>query len=223
MKAMNDQLTQRAKILGELIGNARVRSGRSIEDSAQILGISEEQFIAIEEGNRDLSLPDLEVLAISFNVPMSYFWGQSVPEEEKQLDFATYVALRHRIIGTLVRQARLEADLSAETLAETTGLDLSQIEAYESGEQPIPYFELENIAEALRVSTSYFAESEHGPLARHEDQHQVQLNFDELPPHMKAFVAKPTNISYLETALRLSEMDVDRLRSIAESILDITL
>ena len=39
---------------------------------------------------------------------------------------------------------------------------------------------------------------------------------------MRAFIAEPINRNYIETAMRLSEMDVDRLRLIAESILDIT-
>lgn len=220
---MNEDAPTRAKILGDLIRDARVRAGRSVEDCGRSIGLTPEGFTAIEQGESDLSLPELEVLAIYLNVPMSYFWGQTVHEEDKRIDFASYVDLRHRIIGTLIRQARLEADLSAEALAERAGLEVSQVEKFESGEEPIPYFLLENLAGALGVSTGYFSENDHGPLARHEDEHRIQRHFDELPPHMRAFVAKPTNISYLETAMRLSEMDVDRLRGIAESILDITL
>jgi hypothetical protein len=40
---------------------------------------------------------------------------------------------------------------------------------------------------------------------------------------MKLFIADSRNFAYLETAMRLSEMDADRLRNIAEGILEITL
>jgi hypothetical protein len=39
---------------------------------------------------------------------------------------------------------------------------------------------------------------------------------------MRDFVAEPINGAYLETAMHLSEMDAQRLRTIAESLLEIT-
>ncbi len=51
----------------------------------------------------------------------------------------------------------------------------------------------------------------------------MQQHFDELPPEVQAFVVEPVNIGYLETAMRLSKLDVHRLRRIAEGLLDITL
>ena len=39
---------------------------------------------------------------------------------------------------------------------------------------------------------------------------------------MRAFLTNPVNISYLETAKKLSEMDVAKLRQVAEDILEIT-
>ena len=40
---------------------------------------------------------------------------------------------------------------------------------------------------------------------------------------MQQFVSKPVNQPYLELAQRLSEMSVERLRSVAEGLLEITL
>jgi hypothetical protein len=40
---------------------------------------------------------------------------------------------------------------------------------------------------------------------------------------MRQFILRPINRSYLELAMELSDMEVDKLRTIAESILDITL
>jgi len=43
-----------------------------------------------------------------------------------------------------------------------------------------------------------------------------------MPVEMQVFVSKPINRPYLELAIRLSEMSVDRLRSVAEGLLEIT-
>ena len=48
-------------------------------------------------------------------------------------------------------------------------------------------------------------------------------DFKEMPPELQAFVAKPINLPYLELAQRLSEMSVDKLRAVAEGLLEITL
>ena len=48
-------------------------------------------------------------------------------------------------------------------------------------------------------------------------------DFTDLPLEMQAFISKPINMPYLELAQRLSEMSVDRLRGVAEGLLEITL
>ena len=44
----------------------------------------------------------------------------------------------------------------------------------------------------------------------------------DLTPEMQQFVEKPVNQPYLEIAMRLSELPVDKLRTLAESLLEIT-
>jgi hypothetical protein len=44
-----------------------------------------------------------------------------------------------------------------------------------------------------------------------------------MPVDLQTFVSKPINRPYLELAQRLSEMSVDKLRSVAEGLLEITL
>ena len=84
---------------------------------------------------------------------------------------------------------------------------------------PVLAFALQPVCQHI---VDYFADDKFGPLARHEANLLMQKRFDELPPDVKAFVAEPINLSYLETAMRLSALDVDQLRNIAEGILDIT-
>jgi hypothetical protein len=53
------------------------------------------------------------------------------------------------------------------------------------------------------------------------EQKTIQ-NFLELDPELQAFVSKPVNRPYLELALKLSNMSTEKLRSVAENLLDIT-
>ena len=43
-----------------------------------------------------------------------------------------------------------------------------------------------------------------------------------LPLEMQVFVSKPINRPYLELAMRLNDMSVDKLRGVAEGLLEIT-
>jgi hypothetical protein len=108
-------------------------------------------------------------------------------------------------------------------LALDTGISADLIGRYEDGSEAVPYFELETMATKLDISVKHFVDDEHGPLAEYEAEREIEERFTEWSPQMKSFVADSRNISYLETAMRLSEMDVDKLRSIAEGILEITL
>ena len=100
--------------------------------------------------------------------------------------------------------------------------DFEDIEAYEAGSNPIPYLELEQLCRHLDLSINHFVDDQHGPLRRHEAEQRLQKIFDGLNVDMQTFLANPTNVSYLETAKTLSEMDVGRLRQVAESLLEIT-
>jgi transcriptional regulator with XRE-family HTH domain len=212
----------RARFLGELVQTARLRAGRSREDCAQVLGVSPEAFGQMESGETSPSLPDLEILAMYLKVPMDHFWGGEQPPESRPVDYSGYVFLRQRIIGALLRQARIQARRSVEEVAAKANVSPSQVEAYEAGSEAIPFLQLEQIARYLDVPMTQFSDDRHGPLAQHEAEIAMQRRFGQLPPEMKAFVTEPINRTYLETAMRLSEMDVDRLRGIAEGILDIT-
>jgi hypothetical protein len=47
--------------------------------------------------------------------------------------------------------------------------------------------------------------------------------FMNLPKDLQDFVCQPVNRPYLELAMKLSSMPRDKLRSVAEGLLDITL
>ena len=220
---MSDADLTRVKILANLVQDARQQAGRSIADCANIVDMTPEAFADVESGTSMLSLPQLEALAMYLKVPMSYFWGSELTKIEKhQVDYNSFLQLRQRIIGALLRQARLNARRSVQDLAAHISVPVDKIRAYEVGDEEIPLFELEKLGKYLDVSLDYFSGAQNGPLAKHENEQKMMKRFKQLPPEVQEFVVEPINISYIETAMRLSDLDVNRLRSIAEGILDIT-
>jgi transcriptional regulator with XRE-family HTH domain len=219
---MAEQDNNRAQMLGSLIQDARSHAGRSVEDCATALHISPEDFRKAEQGEYVVSLPQLEVLAIYLDVPMAHFWGTHTLPEPQPRDFSQLISLRDKIIGGLLRHVRLEAGRSPQEVAAEIGISPGQIEAYERGAAAVPYLQLEKLARYFDVPLDYFLDDARGPLSRHETEKRMQRRFGELPPEIQAFVTEPVNKHYLETAMRLSKLDADRLREIAASLLEIT-
>ncbi len=212
----------RAQILGNLIRDARLYAGLRHRDCAKALGITEDEYKQAEAGEYPVTLPDLEVLALFLKVPMGYFWGTEKLFESKDVNYSGMLELRQKVIGAMIRQSRLQARETTATFAEILEVDENEIQAYEAGTKPIPYLQLEQLCRHLDISINHFVDDQHGPLRRHEAEQRLQKIFDGLDVNMQSFLANPTNVSYLETTKTLSEMDVARLRQVAESLLEIT-
>ncbi len=220
------QITLRTKKLGVLIRDARLASRRDVDECAKAIGVTKGIFRAYEEGKRATSLPELEILVYYLKLPINHFWGQAsisgdTPSTEP-LDLPRLVEVRQRMIGALLRQQRNNTSLSIRSLVQETSIPGARIKSYELGERPIPLPELEVLATALgsRVET-FFDES--GPIGQWMNNQKGIQQFLELPKELQNFVCQPVNRPYLELALKLSSMPTDKLRSVAEGLLDITL
>ena len=217
----------RAKKLGVLIQDARLATGKSEEDCAKAVGVSTSEYQAFEQGEKAVSLPELEVLAFYLDIPTDHFLGRETVSLEAKENIAvskleSLLPLRHRIIGVMLRKGRIEAGISLEELARHSEIDEQNLAAYEKGNIPVPLPELEVITVALNTSMRDFRDQS-GPVGRWAIQKKALEDFTELPLEMQAFISKPINLPYLELAQRLSEMSVDRLRGVAEGLLEITL
>lgn len=219
---MNEFNRTRAKILGVLIRDARLYAGRSLEDCGQLIGLTAAEFEQVEFGERVLSLPDLEVLAMYLKVPLSHFWGEKIRGQHHRLTYDTVLENRRKRVGEMLRAAREKKKRTVQELAAEVETTPEMIRAYEAGEEPIPLFDLDRLARYLGHSLNYFIEDENGPLAEHEAEQKIEARLNELPPEVRRFVSEPINLSYLEIAMRLSQMDVKSLRTVAENILNIT-
>lgn len=240
-----ERLALRRKIMGALLRNAREQAGKSKKECAEAVGCSTAFIGDLEQGKRDISLPQLEILAVLFRTPIEYFWsdGSSVLAVPKPRP-ATAIPLRQRIIGTLLRKARMDAGKTIKECALFLGYSPARISAYEYGQRDIPFFELQSLAEFIGVPITYFLDKDAGesamvspsaalPVSRPgrdgaavvpgptggDKQLQQFLN---LPEDIREFVLTPTSVLYLRVAMKLSSLSAETLRGIAEGLLDIT-
>ena len=83
-------------------------------------------FKAYEEGRKAPSLPELETLAYYLELPIYHFWSNealsAAPARIADLDLPRLTGLRHRMIGALLRQERMNASLSMKSVAEQSGI-----------------------------------------------------------------------------------------------------
>jgi transcriptional regulator with XRE-family HTH domain len=220
------QITIRTKKLGVLIRDARLAARRKVQECAQAIGVKPGIFRAYEDGRKAPSLPELETLVYFLDLPIDHFWGSEIrsdaaPVHEK-LDLSKLMPVRQRKIGALLKQERMNASISIRSLAQETGISSARIKAYELGEKSIPLPELEVLVKALggRIE-SFFDRS--GPIGQWMINEEAIQTFLELPLEVRQFISLPVNRPYLELAMKLSDMSRDKLRSVAEDILDITL
>jgi transcriptional regulator with XRE-family HTH domain len=220
------QVTLRTKKLGVLIRDARLAARRSPDECARAMGVTKGVFRAYEEGRRAPSLPEVEGLAYFLQLPMEHFWGKAAvsdgANQAETPELPQLLQLRQRVIGALLRQERTSANLSIKTLSNETGIPAGRIKAYELGERPIPLPELEVLSTSLSARVDDFFD-ESGPVGKWMRTQKSMKQFVELPEELQAFVGQPVNRPYLDLAVKLSSMSSDKLRSVAEGLLDITL
>jgi transcriptional regulator with XRE-family HTH domain len=206
--------------------DARSVRGQSVEASAAALGLAPEHYAQYEAGHGAPSLPELELLAYFLDLPVSYFWGDqplsSQPAESRPaLPAADIAALRHRIIGIQLRQARLAAGLTPEALAAELGVAPAALTAYETAGDAMPLPVLTAAAARLNLPLEHFVEPR-GPVGEWDVTQRAIERIRQLPPELREFVSQPVNESFLRLAWQLSAMPVDKLRGIAASLLEIT-
>jgi transcriptional regulator with XRE-family HTH domain len=223
---INSQITLRTKKLGVLIRDARLAERRSVKECANAIGIKPAIFRAYEEGRRAPSLPELEVLVFYLKLKITHFWGQdalsNVSSPTESLNLPLLMNVRQHKVGALLRQERNNANLSLRSLSEKTGISTNRLKAFELGERPISLPEFEVILSALGAHIEDFFDQS-GPVGKWMTEQLAIQKFLELPEDMQNFACRPVNRPYLELAMKLSEMPTDRLRSVAEGLLDITL
>ncbi len=217
----------RAKRLGIALQDARRLAGRKPQECEEALGIPAKTLRAYERGTRAPSVPELAALAYFYQVPMEHFWGTEIRSDDplplSSEQIQTLMEEYHRIIAARLKAAREEKGLTLRELARKTGLSTAKLRKYEEGTQPIPAPDLEVLASELDLSLNALFREAPGPLGDWIRYQQRLQGFLSLSEDLQDFVSKPVNRPYLEIAQRLSQLPVERLRAVAEGLLEITL
>jgi len=219
------QVALRSKKLGVLIRDARLAARKSLPECAQLVGVTIGVLRSWEEGRRAPSLPELEVLAYALHLHLHHFWTKEAISDDapftERMNLPALIAIRQRLVGALLRQQRENTGLSLRTLSEQSGVSTARLKAFELGERPIPLPELEGLVALLggQIETIF---DQTGPIGQWMLQQKAVQDFLQLPPELQGFVSKPVNRPYLELAMKLSSMSTDKLRSVAEDLLEIT-
>jgi transcriptional regulator with XRE-family HTH domain len=223
---MADQTARllRTKMLGAILRKARLRARLSLKDMAAIIGTTSSTLSSYERGRKAISLPELEIFAYHLDIPIPTLISTTPHEREKDIGFdpSAVVSLRQRMIGAMLRKQRTELGMSIRALAEAAGLPTRRVSSYERGERAIPLPELEALAEIMGQSVEDYIDTE-GQVGQWATSKQAFELFSQLPADLREFLSKPGNQPYLKMAKRLSEISVEKLRSLAETLLDLTL
>lgn len=215
----NQALSLRTKMLGAMVREARLTAGKSIRDSADLLGVSTSTFSSYEMGKKGISLPELEVLAYAYRVPIELFWDTSRDSPLAGPSFNTRqgIMLRQRILGAQLRKQRHDMELTIKDLSERLNFPASRISDYERGRRPIPLPELELMAESLDHELSDYLELD-GPVGGWIREQQAYDAFTQLPQDIQEFIIEAGNEPYLRMAMNLGRLPLDDLHGVMRSM-----
>jgi transcriptional regulator with XRE-family HTH domain len=191
---------------------------------ASILGKDAAAVDAFEQGREAISLPQIELLSQLYGISLSSFWDQDLyrdPIPQPVDSIPAYIGLRRKMIGVLLRQARLARGKTLTDLALEIDRPSEELAAVEFGESDISIAELEHLACNAGVSLAYFTNPDlEQDNSKALDEAEV---LKEMPEDVREFLAQPANVLYIRLAMLFSELSVDTLRRIGEGLLDITL
>ena len=153
-----DKQAIRQKIMGILLRNARLTAGRSQSELAAALRVSKYRYAQYEQGQRDVSLTELEIIAGLCGVPLGYFFDDSAPvnDEGSSARAPAITRIQRKLLGTLVRQARTNAKKTQKDCATHLGVPPRRLADYESGAREMTAAEIDALAAYLQVDSTYF-------------------------------------------------------------------
>lgn len=217
-------LSIRRKKLGLLIRDARLHAMRSAEQSAQASGVDLSIFEAWETGETSPSFPQLEMLAYFYQIPFQHFWGLSALSTRPIMgddQFLARLESRERYIADQLRFARDEAGFSMEMIAEKLSVPGDLLEQYENGEAPVPLPVIEIFCQAYGLDMTALQDTGEKIGQWHRKEKAVQV-IDALPDETREFLIDPQNSASIKLAMQLSKLPSGTIRSIAESLLEMT-
>ncbi len=215
MTSLSETMTRR-KIIGVLIRAAREQAGKSAKAAAAAIGRSPKALKRIEAGDEDISMPELIALAHFLDVPIDYFFDESITltdlddkrSQLKQAEDQKQLVMRH------LREARERAKLTQAQLAARIDSSARIISLYERGKRHPSAAHLVQLAEVLDIPMRQ--------LLPHEAE-RVDDDRDSLPQEVRQFALDTRNLPYLRAAVQLralSPVDAQKLIAILSVVVE---
>ena len=216
-------ISLRTKMLGALIREARMESGKSLKELAALVGTTSGTLSSYEHGRKGISLPELELLAFHLDLSLRRFWPTDKPAPSSWANFnpVLLLSLRQRMIGAQLKADREAADLNQRDLAKHTGISTAKLRAYENCERPVPIPDLEPLLAALGHTVDEYVDTQ-GPVGEWDGAKRAFEGLLQLPLDLREFVSRPENHTYIRLAKQISQVEVDRLRTVADVLHDLT-
>ena len=216
-------ISLRTKMLGALIREARMESGKSLKELAALIGTTSGTLSSYEHGRKGISLPELELLAFHLDLSLRRFWPTDKPAPSSWANFnpVLLLSLRQRMIGARLKADREAADLNQRDLAKHTGISTAKLRAYENCERPVPIPDLEPLLAALGHTVDEYVDTQ-GPIGEWDGAKRAFEGLLQLPLDLQEFVSRPENHTYIRLAKQMSLVEVDRLRTVADVLHDLT-
>jgi transcriptional regulator with XRE-family HTH domain len=215
----------RAEQIGQRLFKLRENKRLRVGEVATVLGITPSRYKTYESGTQIPSLPEMEVLANLLSAPVSvlisYEEDSGITPAMDAFQAQKFMQLRQRIIATQLRKALDEADIPRKDIATALGISTKELSGYLAGRKSIPLALLEVLCRVAAIALQSFFGT-HGLVGQQLSQSERIAGFRQLTPDLQNFIAQPINRPYVELANRLSTLPADKLRSIAEGLLDIT-
>ncbi len=209
MSEENENVTHQIKSFREM-------DYRQLDDCASFLGISDERYRNIEENEHLVTLPEMELLSILFQTPITTFLkGDSIEDVDSPFNSSRvrkeYKKLRNKMILAKIEIACQKKNISIQELLEKVNLSVNAVESYEDG---IPRDHLLFICNELSLSIETLLEgavnSVESPKAAVRDEHR-EPEFTPEPPEPDTPVWDDNNFDDLVSAIKRAPKDEQAL------------
>ncbi len=154
-------MAQKSENVIQRIKQVRKLRRRTIHDCASFLNITKEQYIKFEEGIAPISLPEIELLAIFLSIPLNLLFENS-PLDEDALSLLSarispqFINLRHKMIRAKLLAEKKNRAVTIDEIQNATKIPRDDLEAYETGQRPIPLDHLMKISDFLSLPIQTF-------------------------------------------------------------------
>ena len=207
--------------LAKGLQKAREYRGISLKDCCSILGIPTNKLLNYEKGKYVPSLTELEAVSYVYGVPFaSLFFPWEYPdlfkvpntEQLKQL-----LKIRQHIISTTLQIAFEKTGKSLKEISKASGVTLSKVKRYFSGETDIPVDDLQRLSGALDLDLNNLMDSE-SPIGLWQDLQKKKIAYAQLPENARDFLNKKDNWQYVDAIEKMKLVEPGKLETIAESL-----